>query len=290
MKLGSQNVTIIIIALVILLTASSAFGYWLYTKKADLEFEVTTLTNKLSLAEAELSALNATNTSLTAELTTEKERNNEFAEQIDEISGTVGTLKKLSETDKELLQKYSKVYFLNENYVPSNLTTINKDYAVTPDKKLEIHADVKPFLADLLEAAADEDVELKIVSAYRSFGAQVGLKAAYRFTYGATANNFSAEQGFSEHQLGTTLDFTTEGVGASLAGFEKTEAYQWLQDNAYKYGFILSYPEGNGYYQFEPWHWRFVGEDLASDLHKNNKSFYSLDQREIDTYLVKIFD
>ncbi len=52
----------------------------------------------------------------------------------------------------------------------------------------------------------------------------------------------------------------------------------------------MSYPKSNIYYQYEPWHWRFVGEDLAEDLHDDKKNFYELDQREIDKYLIKIFD
>jgi hypothetical protein len=63
-----------------------------------------------------------------------------------------------------------------------------------------------------------------------------------------------------------------------------------MQKNAYKYGFVLSYPKGNVYYVFEPWHWRFVGEKLAADLNKSGDYFYDWDQRKIDTYLVNVFD
>ncbi len=98
------------------------------------------------------------------------------------------------------------------------------------------------------------------------------------------------DQGYSEHQLGTTVDFTTSDIGTSFSGFEQTQAYQWLLDNAYKYGFTLSYPQGNTYYQFEPWHWRFVGKDLAERLHEEGISFYDLSQREINQYLVFLFD
>src|SRR5690606_18737682 len=108
--------------------------------------------------------------------------------------------------------------------------------------------------------------------------------------YGSGANAFSADQGFSEHQLGTTVDFTTTGLGGGLQGFGNTPAYQWLVQNAYKYGFVLSYPEDNAYYVFEPWHWRYVGEDLAEDLHDDDQHFYDLPQREIDQYLLHIFD
>jgi len=86
------------------------------------------------------------------------------------------------------------------------------------------------------------------------------------------------------------VDFTTLDAGAVFLKFRTDPAYRWLKDNAHNYGFILSYPEENSYYKFEPWHWRFVGVELAKMLHRENKYFYDLDQREIDTYLIKLFD
>jgi hypothetical protein len=52
----------------------------------------------------------------------------------------------------------------------------------------------------------------------------------------------------------------------------------------------MSYPKGNEYYVYEPWHWRFVGKDLARYLHKRNKHFYDLEQRKIDEYIPTLFD
>jgi zinc D-Ala-D-Ala carboxypeptidase len=149
---------------------------------------------------------------------------------------------------------------------------------------------VYPFLIEMLTDAKDDGINLLVVSAYRSFDKQKDLKSAYAVQYGTGANTFSADQGYSEHQLGTTIDFTTDAMGGALTGFEKTEAYAWLQKYAHKYGFTLSYPEANDYYIFEPWHWRFVGEDLARDLHNDGKYFYDLDQREISEYLISLFD
>lgn len=75
---------------------------------------------------AELNLATSTNAKLAQNLEGEKSRNDGFERQINQISGTVGTLQKLSQTDKELLQKYSKVYFLNENYKPKNLSAISR--------------------------------------------------------------------------------------------------------------------------------------------------------------------
>jgi len=143
----------------------------------------------------------------------------------------------------------------------------------------------------LVAARTDESIELLVASAFRSFDEQASLKSSYTVTYGAgTANQFSADQGYSEHQLGTSADFTTLAVGGNFSKFETDPAYKWMLENAYKYGFVLSYPKGNVYYKFEPWHWRFVGTELAKRLYIDKEYFYDLGQREIDQYLIKIFD
>lgn len=222
--------------------------------------------------------------------TKEKERNDDFEDQIKEITGTVGKLDKLSKIDEELLQKYSKVFFLNEHYMPERLKQLDQDYVYSNSEPEFLHAQVVPYFEDMVEDALDDDVVLWVRSGFRSFDEQADLKGQYTVTYGSGANTFSADQGYSEHQLGTTIDFTTEGLSGGLEGFQNTPAYEWLTKNAYKYGFVLSYPENNSYYIFEPWHWRFVGTDLADDLHDDRKYFYDLDQREIDEYLISLFD
>ena len=142
-----------------------------------------------------------------------------------------------------------------------------------------------------MRATRAEGIDISVLSGYRSFGTQASLKSQYSVTYGAgTSNKFSADQGYSEHQLGTTVDFTTKKTGEPLTGFDKTPAYEWLLQNAYRFGFILSYPKGNAYYVFEPWHWRFVGVYLATYLHDQNKYFYDMPKRDIDQYLINIFD
>jgi D-alanyl-D-alanine carboxypeptidase len=225
------------------------------------------------------------------DLQREKDKLDDFEKEIKGITKTVGTLQKLSETDKELLQKYSKVYFLNEHYLPQDVTEIPTKYIKNKNdnNKESFHADAWEFLKDLLEESEDDGVSLRIVSALRSFGEQSQLKAGYTVVYGSGANQFSADQGYSEHQLGTALDFDT-ATGTPFVNFENTPEYAWLIKNAYKYGFTLSYPPDNTYYQYEPWHWRFVGRDLAEYLHDKKLNFYDVEQRKIDEYLVSIFD
>ncbi len=207
------------------------------------------------------------------------------------ISGTVGTLQKLSQVDVQLLKKYSKVYFTNENYTPAHLTKIPEEYLYSSAREEQFLSEAMPHLENLMSTAKSDGITLYVKSGYRSFAEQKTLKTAYSVTYGAgTANAFSADQGYSEHQLGTTIDFITTGLGGQLAGFGKTDSYKWLIENAHRFGFVLSYPEGNKYYIYEPWHWRYIGVKIATYLHDNNLNFYDLDQREIDKYLANIFD
>ncbi len=272
---GAPSIIIGVVALCLL-------AYGVFYDYSNLEKEKELLLSDLELAQE-------SNYNLMKIIDEREEVINSFQGQIESIAGTVGTLEKLSKTDEELLAKYSKVYFLNENYVPSKLTDIDKLYLNKEATNTQIHTQVWPFLEKLLVAAHRDDVKLLVASAYRSFATQSSLKANYKVLYGSGANAFSADQGYSEHQLGTAVDFTTPLSGLALLQ-PSDPAYKWLLENAHKYGFIISYPSGNAYYKFEPWHWRFVGVDLAKDLHEDGRHFYSLDQREIDTYLVKLFD
>ncbi len=231
---------------------------------------------------------------LKSNLASEQKKSGAIQEQLGKVSGAVNTLEKLTNTDEELLQKYSKVYFLNEHYIPAHLSRILPAYvydAKTPKRELQIHTSVWPYLKNMMDAA-DKAVgdDILIASAYRSFGTQEVLKAHYKVTYGTGANQFSADQGYSEHQLGTTVDFTTGALGLYYDSFADTKVFIWLNEHAHEYGFTLSYSKNNAYYQYEPWHWRFVGKALAIKLHTDKKHFYDLDQREIDSYLVSIFD
>lgn len=265
-------------------TNFSATQTELASTSKSLTERTTGLTDALSLAHQE-------NTNLKENLTVEQIKNNSYAQQIQSISSTVGDLYKLSQTDRELLQKYSKVYFLSENYVPSSLSEIDTQYLERPEKAEKIHTTIKPYLEALIRDARASGVSLSVFSGYRSFDTQESIKNQYTIQYGAgTANAFSADQGYSEHQLGSAVDFTTPQTKSNLKGFEKTPAYPWLLENAHRYGFILSYPKGNTFYIFEPWHWRFVGVEFATKLHTEKKNFYDLDQREINTYLGKIFN
>lgn len=286
-KISNTVFNLLVGSLSILVVGAGVLGYYyredlkrLQATKLELENTKTDLGQLLEYSEK-----------LSQNLADEQSKNAIFEGQISQIVGTVGNLDKLAKTDKELLQKYSKVYFLNEHYIPDGLALLPKEFVYNSEERtVEIHSKVLPYLTNLLNEAKGAGIELLVISGYRSFGEQGTLKNGYTVVYGSGANKFSADQGYSEHQLGTTLDFTTPEIGANFEKFKTTEAYKWLQENAHRFGFILSYPEGNSYYQFEPWHWRFVGKSLAGMLFEEKESFYNLGQNRIDAYLINIFD
>jgi D-alanyl-D-alanine carboxypeptidase len=244
------------------------------------------LENKISEREQELLLIQEEKERLEQELGSTIEELEENEEVLDDLDKRNKEILELITIDKELLQKYSKVSFLNEHYSPTKVSSIDKEFWINDSKLIDVSSRIKNHLEDLLEDAKDDDVDIRVASGYRSFGTQSSLKASYLIQYGSGANTFSADQGYSEHQLGTAVDFTSPEISNGLTiSFETTEAFEWLEDNAWKYGFILSYPEGNQYYQYEPWHWRFVSKDLARYLKNEDIGFYDMDQRDIWEYL-----
>ena len=298
--IDTQNITpykkqiyIIVAALlsIIIIMVAAYFYLLLYKESLELKNSLDIAKDNISRVQKDNLDLQEANNNISESLQLSQAQNAIFESQIKDISGTVGTLQKLSQTDPELLKKYSKVYFLSENYIPAKLIEIDSQYLWTKaDRPQQIQGDTAPFLRNMLIMASSSGIKLEIVSAYRSFYDQLLAKTSYKILYGSGANQFSADQGYSEHQLGTTVDFTTPKLDDLSLKFENDDAYAWLRGNAYKFGFVSSYPKNNSYYQFEPWHWRFVGISLATKLHNENKNFYDLTQREIDEYLISLFD
>ncbi|WOH18274.1 M15 family metallopeptidase [Paenarthrobacter sp. GOM3] len=135
-----------------------------------------------------------------------------------------------------------------------------------------LRAEAAAWLNGLFQGAADAGTGgLAVVSGYRSYAQQQQLYAYYVSIYGqAQADLISARPGYSEHQTGLAVDVGNANGSCGLSTcFGDTAAGMWVAANAYKYGFIVRYP--NGYtgttgYSYEPWHLRYVGVDLANDM------------------------
>ena len=124
--------------------------------------------------------------------------------------------------------------------------------------------------------AATQGIELSIVSGYRSYSRQNTLYNNYVARDGkVAADTYSARAGHSEHQTGLAAD-----INSLYQSFINTVEGQWLNNNCYKYGFIIRYPQGKESitgYMYEPWHIRYVGVDIATKLY-NNGNWLSLEE------------
>lgn len=122
----------------------------------------------------------------------------------------------------------------------------------------------------MVAAAAADGVEVHVVSAFRSYDMQVKVYGNFVANQGeAYADTTSARPGHSEHQTGLTADFAGNDACTLDTCFAETDAGKWLQEHAAEFGFTMRYPDGyegvTGYF-YEPWHYRYVGEELANEL------------------------
>jgi zinc D-Ala-D-Ala carboxypeptidase len=135
---------------------------------------------------------------------------------------------------------------------------------------LAVRSLVVPDLDALRQAAAANGTPLSILAAYRSHAEQADLYERRVDELGdAEAGSRVARPGHSEHQLGTTIDVTTEGDTDVDQSWGATPEGQWVATTAHKYGFLLSYPpdaSDRTCYDYEPWHLRYVGRELAADV------------------------
>lgn len=164
---------------------------------------------------------------------------------------------------------------LPTEYVPLELgvTDLPTRSNATDNEKRVRQTIVGP-LAQLFEAAQGDGHSLMIGSAYRSAVTQGQLFDAYVTRVGyEEANKYSAHPGHSEHQTGLAVDISSTSQQCYLSEcFINTADGKWLDDNAFKYGFTLRYPKGKEEitgYNFEPWHYRYVGINLATALHQS---------------------
>jgi D-alanyl-D-alanine carboxypeptidase len=166
-------------------------------------------------------------------------------------------------------------YRLPKSYRPVGLTTVSR-------AGLSGGGSIKRValtdLRALVRASRKAGARLAVESAYRSYATQVWTFARWVRQGGISrALETSARPGHSEHQLGTAIDFKARGGRApwAYADWGRTREGGWLARNAWKYGFVMSYPRGKKAvtcYAYEPWHYRYVGQDLARQVHDSRKT------------------
>lgn len=163
-------------------------------------------------------------------------------------------------------------------YVPSNLVVPNIPLRLNPaSPEMHLRADMAAALEKLSAGAKADGINLKLASGYRSYSTQAAVYSGYVSQDGtAKADTYSARPGHSEHQTGLAADLEPLDRTCEVEQcFENTPEGKWLAANSYKYGLIIRYQKNTQSltgYEYEPWHVRFVGEDLAKQLQQSGQT------------------
>lgn len=168
-----------------------------------------------------------------------------------------------------LVNKYN---YLRDDFVPNNLVEMTIPYS---KEGIYLVEEARDNFYKLVNKAKEEGLTIRAISAYRGYTYQKRLYDKYVEADGVNkADTYSARPGFSDHQTGLAID--VDNATSSFENFTNTKEYQWMLDNSYKYGFILRYPSGKESittYQFESWHYRYVGLKLAKKIKASNLTF-----------------
>lgn len=175
----------------------------------------------------------------------------------------------------------NKQHPISEDYNPGELVTLQTSIT-NKTERLEART-AQALYAMLAEMRADGVTDIFVTSAYRTFARQQQLYNQYIANEEAKglshaeavqkAGRYSAPPGYSEHQTGFVVDFMTSTMSDLDESFEGTAAFRWLYENCYRFGFILRYPKSADKiaitdYDYEPWHYRFVGREAATEIMK----------------------
>ncbi len=170
----------------------------------------------------------------------------------------------------------NRTYNLSETYIPADLVKLTDVPTVLSNPEVnQLRSVAYDALKELFAAAKEEaGYNLYARSGYRSYATQVSLYSSYVANHGRTAaDTFSAKPGQSEHQTGLAMDITCEAMNFQLDDtFGETEEGKWVSENAHRFGFIIRYPKGKEDitgYMYEPWHLRYLGVELATDVYES---------------------
>jgi D-alanyl-D-alanine carboxypeptidase len=182
----------------------------------------------------------------------------------------------------------NRAHVISEAYIP-DVRVVN-----AVGMRQSMRADAATALEEMFAAAKADKVGLSTVSGYRSFSKQETIYARKQKTAGQeTADALVALPGSSEHQLGLAMDVAQKGGSQLNGGFGKTKAGKWVAENAWRFGFILRYPEGQETVTgiaFEPWHLRYVGKAHAKAIFESGEPleiYVSAHRLAVFEYLLK---
>lgn len=199
-----------------------------------------------------------------------------YSKSIIKVKENKGSVYTIKENDLKIIDDIlivNKSFPLPPSYVPIDT------YEDISNKDASPFGIVKEAYNKFKEMQADIEVlglNIWIQSGYRSYNFQNIIYNDYVAKDGQEkADTYSARPGYSEHQTGLAID-----LNSVTSDFAETPEFTWINNNAYRYGFILRYPSGKEHitgYKYEPWHLRYVGEELANKLY-NNGNWITLEE------------
>ncbi|NBI28178.1 D-alanyl-D-alanine carboxypeptidase family protein [Chengkuizengella sp. YPA3-1-1] len=165
---------------------------------------------------------------------------------------------------------------LEDNYIPTDLVQPNIPFSFTGEsEKKWLREEAARALEQLFDQAKQENIQLNGVSGYRSYQTQKSIFNWNVQEQGEEqARRYSAYPGTSEHQTGLAIDVSSPSVNNVLEeSLGSTKEGQWLAEHAAEFGFIIRYPQDKEHitgYAYEPWHLRYVGKEIASEIMGHN--------------------
>lgn len=185
----------------------------------------------------------------------------------------------IQEDDTDVTMLINKFYALPEGYVPADLVPLDKyacvqgeDFSCQDVEQIELRKEVYDAYIEFCDAASKENINIRAIAGYRSYDYQAGLWNYNASVYGeAYADEYYARPGQSEHNSGLCIDITFNGYNYNE--IENYDGYEWILNNAHKYGFILRYPKDKvdvTRYGYESWHFRYVGKEAAKVIYDND--------------------
>lgn len=195
-----------------------------------------------------------------------------YFNDVKEVNG-----KQVIQNPLNVLALVNKIFALPESYNPSDLVKPNVSFSFgdqTIEKSL-MRQEAAVALEKMFAEAKVSGIELYAVSGYRSYDRQrIIFDAEVKKSGEEKAAQVVAVPGNSEHQSGLAMDISAKSANLGLTeSFGETTEGKWLAANAHKYGFILRYPKGKETitgYQYEPWHFRYVGVEAAHTIFEKN--------------------
>lgn len=179
-----------------------------------------------------------------------------------------------ADVSKDIAVLSNKYYKLDADYEPDDLVDVKNTYYYGESQ--QIRSEVMDAFIEMWNDANAEGIYLIINSSYRPYTEQEQLYNEYTELYGQRgADTIASRPGYSEHQTGLALDIFSKD-STTRSTFKDSVAYTWLINNSYKYGFILRYPEGKESltgFEFEAWHYRYVGKKHAKAVHEKNITY-----------------